>query len=83
MKFTEQTVNEYSEAWYVKRRYILAMNKLRTVSESVKLCTQQMALVIALYVKCHISFIFCLSFFFELETSLFIMLYIYFSAALK
>jgi len=57
MKFTEQTVHEYSEAWYVKRHCILAMNRLGTVSESVKLCRQQMASFIALYVKCHISFL--------------------------
>jgi hypothetical protein len=48
VKFTEQTVNEYFEAWYVKCHYILAMNRLGTVSESVKLCRQQMALIIAL-----------------------------------
>jgi hypothetical protein len=36
MKFTEQTVNEYSEAWYIKCHCILAMNRLGTVSESVK-----------------------------------------------
>jgi len=84
MKFTEQTANEYSEAWYIKRHCILAMNRLQTVSESVKLCGQQMALFIALCAKCHISFnFFFYSFFFELKTSLFIMLYIYFSAALK
>jgi hypothetical protein len=34
------------------------MKRLGTVSESVKLCRQQMALFIALHVKCHISFFF-------------------------
>jgi len=42
MKFTEQTVNEYSEAWCVKHHCILAMNRLGTVSESVKLCNSKL-----------------------------------------
>lgn len=64
MKFIKQTVNEYSKAWYIKRHCILAMNRLGTVSESVKLCRQQ---IIALYVKGQIYFLFSLLFFFFLS----------------
>jgi len=40
------------------------MNRLGTVSESVELCRQQMLLFIALYIRCHIYFLFSLLFFF-------------------